>query len=107
VCTGRAFRKHGDVSRLQLPFTVWAAKRRPTRDGDQPFLATELVVVRPGLLPRRKLVEAPAEQLGAQTLAYRCRPVAEALAVVLVIPVLLAKEVEDLPGTILRWSRAS
>jgi hypothetical protein len=105
VCTGRAFRKHGDVSRFQLPFTVWPAKRGPTGDGDQPLLAAELIVVRPGLLPRRQLVEAAAEQLGSEALADRCRPVAETLAVVLVVPVLLAEEVEDLPGAILRPRR--
>jgi hypothetical protein len=105
VCTRGAFRKHGDVPGLQLPFTVGTAERRPTRERDQPLLAAELVVVRPGLLARRNLVEAAAEQPGSETLADRSRSVAEALPVVLVVPVLLAEEVEDLHGAILRPSR--
>jgi len=64
--TRRALGKDGEIARGELLLTLGGAQRRPAGDDEQPFLAPDLVVVGPGLLTGRKLVEAAPEQLGAE-----------------------------------------
>src|SRR5439155_5792512 len=59
-------------------------------------LAADLVVIRPGLLARRQLVEAAAGKRPTQPFADGCRSMPVSRLIVLAVPVLLAEEVEDI-----------
>jgi hypothetical protein len=52
-------------------------------------------VVRPGAFPRLELVEAAAQQAGAETLADGRAQVTKTGAVVLRVPLVLVEQVED------------
>src|ERR1043166_6236569 len=69
---------------------------RAAREHDQPFLAADLLVVGPGLLARRELVDTAAQIFRAEPAADGGDAMPVAVALVLVVPVDLAAEVEDL-----------
>jgi hypothetical protein len=97
------FGEHRDVTGLELALPVGSAQRRPSWDGDEPLLAADFVVVRPGLLTWRELVEAAAEEARSEALTERADPVAVAGAVVLAIPDVLSEQVEDVDFSIVRF----
>ena len=59
-------REDGDVAWGELALAVRPPQCGPARDGDEPLLAADLVVVRPGLLARRELVDGAADELRAE-----------------------------------------
>src|SRR5438270_9774046 len=89
----RALGEDGEVAGLELAPSVRRAQGRTAREDDQPLLAADLVVVGPGLLARRQLVDAAAQEVGVEPAADRGDAVPVAVAVVLVVPGNVAVEV--------------
>jgi hypothetical protein len=102
VTARRAFRKDRDVTRRELSLANRPPEGGTARDSDQPLLTADLVVIGPGLLARRQLVEAAAEKCRTEALADRRRSVSISRPIVLAVPVLFAKELETSTSAILR-----
>src|SRR5262245_48186692 len=85
-----------DVAVRELALALRGAQRRSPRYDEQPFLHAVRVVIGPRLLAGRELIEARPERTRTEPVADPGGAVAEALTVVLGVPVLLAVEVEHL-----------
>ena len=91
----RAAREADSVTLDEHLLAVRRAQGRPAAQDDQPLLVRMVEVVGPGLLARTDLVEAAADQLGAEPPADMRVPDPVALPLPEQVP-LVAEQVEDL-----------